>query len=91
MVSLVDHSEHSVDILVTDQGIADLRGKDPVQRAHEIIKNCAHPMYRELLNDYLNLGTQGQTPHTLQASLAFHTEFLSSGDMRNVDWSKFMK
>lgn len=91
MVSHVDHSEHSVDILVTDQGIADLRGKDPVQRAYEIINNCAHPMYRELLTDYLKLGTAGQTPHTLQASLAFHTEFLSSGDMRNVNWADFMK
>lgn len=91
MVSHVDHTEHSVDILVTDQGVADLRGKDPVQRAHEIINNCAHPMYRETLRDYLKLAaaTGGQTPHTLRASLAFHTEFLTSGDMRNVDWSKF--
>ncbi|MCM1520548.1 MAG: succinate CoA transferase [Lachnoclostridium sp.] len=91
MVSHVDHSEHSVDILVTDQGVADLRGKDPVQRAYEIIKNCAHPLYKELLTDYLNLGATGQTPHSLYASLAFHNEFLSSGDMRNVDWSKFSK
>lgn len=90
MVSHVDHSEHSVDILVTDQGIADLRGLDPVERAHEIINNCAHPEYRELLRDYLKLSTRGgQTPHTLTASLSFHTEFLSSGDMRNVDLSKF--
>ena len=90
MVSHVDHTEHSVDIIVTDQGIADLRGLDPVERAHEIINNCAHPIYRELLNDYLKLSTRGgQTPHTLHAALAFHTEFLSSGDMRNVDWSKF--
>lgn len=90
MVSHVDHSEHSVDILVTDQGIADLRGKDPVQRAHEIINNCAHPLYRDMLRDYLMLSTTGgQTPHTLRAALAFHTEFLDSGDMRNVDWSRF--
>ncbi len=91
MVSHMDHSEHSVDIIVTDQGIADLRGKDPIQRAKEIINNCAHPMYRELLTDYLNMGgpTGGQTPHTLRASLAFHTEFLQSGDMRNVDLSKY--
>ncbi len=48
-------------------------------------------MYRELLTDYLNMGgpTGGQTPHTLRASLAFHTEFLQSGDMRNVDLSKY--
>ena len=91
MVSHVDHTEHSVDIIVTDQGIADLRGLDPVQRANTIIDNCAHPMYRELLRDYLKLSVRGgQTPHTLEASLAFHTEFLSSGDMRNVNWGKFM-
>lgn len=91
MVSHLDHSEHSVDIIVTDQGIADLRGKDPIQRAHEIINNCAHPMYRELLTDYLNLGGPqgGQTPHTLRASLSFHTEFLESGDMRNVNFAKY--
>lgn len=90
MVSHVDHTEHSVDIIVTDQGIADLRGLDPVERANEIINNCAHPIYRELLRDYLKLSTRGgQTPHTLEASLGFHTEFLASGDMRNVDWSKF--
>ncbi len=91
MVSHVDHSEHSVDILVTDQGIADLRGLEPVERAHEIINKCAHPIYRELLNDYLKLSTRGgQTPHTLEASLGFHAEFLASGDMRNVNWGKYV-
>lgn len=89
MVSHLDHSEHSVDVLVTDQGVADLRGKDPVQKAEEIINNCAHPMYRELLRDYLKLGLGGQTPHNLHAALAFHQEFLTSGDMRNVDFAKY--
>ncbi len=89
MVSHADHSEHSVDILITDQGIADLRGKDPVQRAEAIIENCANPMYRELLWDYLKLGKGGQTPHTLAAAFAFHCEFANSGDMRNVDYSKY--
>lgn len=90
MVSHVDHSEHSVDILITDQGIADLRGKDPIQRAEEIIKNCASPEYRELLSDYLKLSEAGgQTPHKLEAALSFHSEFLASGDMRNVNFSKF--
>ena len=66
-VGHVDHSEHSVDVIITDQGIADLRGKDPVQRAETIIDNCANPMYRELLHDYLRLGINGaggQTPIT---------------------------
>lgn len=89
MVAHADHSEHSVDILVTDQGIADLRHKDPVERAHEIINNCAHPMYRELLNDYLKLGKGGQTPHSLNASFAFHNAFNETGDMRNTDFAKY--
>jgi len=87
MVAHPDHSEHSVDILVTDQGIADLRGKDPVQRAHEIINNCAHPMYRELLNDYLKIGRGGQTPHVLERAFAFHNAFNETGDMRNASFS----
>lgn len=90
MVAHPDHSEHSVDILVTDQGIADLRHKDPVERAYEIINNCAHPDYRPLLLDYLNLGTQGQTPHTLKAAFAFHNAFNETGDMRNADYAKYL-
>ncbi|MBD5234583.1 MAG: succinate CoA transferase [Bacteroidales bacterium] len=90
MVAHPDHSEHSVDILVTDQGIADLRHKDPVERAHAIIDNCAHPMYRPLLKEYLNLGTQGQTPHTLRAAFAFHNAFSETGDMRNADYGKYL-
>ena len=89
MVSHLDHSEHSVDALITDQGIADLRGKDPVQRAETVIENCVHPEYKELLWDYLKLGKGGQTPHSLKAAFAFHNEFAESGDMRKVDWSKF--
>lgn len=89
MASHIDHTEHSVDVIITDQGVADLRGLDPVQRAESIIANCAHPMYRQLLTEYLHLGTAGQTPHSLEASLAFHTTFKATGDMRNVDWSRY--
>ncbi len=89
MVSHADHSEHSVDIIVTDQGIADLRHKDPVERAYEIINNCAHPMYRELLLDYLKMGKGGQTPHSLNAAYAFHNAFNEFGDMSKADFSKY--
>ncbi len=88
MVAHPDHSEHSVDILVTDQGIADLRHKDPVERAYEIINNCAHPMYREMLTDYLKRGA-GQTPHSLKAAFEFHNAFNETGDMRNADLGKY--
>lgn len=86
MVAHPDHSEHSVDILVTDQGIADLRHKDPVERAHEIIENCAHPDYRPLLRDYLKMGKGGQTPHVLSSAFAFHNAFNETGDMHNASF-----
>ncbi|MCM1451779.1 MAG: succinate CoA transferase [Clostridium sp.] len=87
MTAHPDHSEHSVDILVTDQGIADLRGKDPVQRAEEIIANCANPMYKELLWDYLKMGKGGQTPVSLDKAFAFHNAFNETGDMRNANFA----
>ena len=89
MVSHLDHSEHSVDIIITEQGVADLRGKDPVQRAEVVIENCAHPDYRPLLREYLKMGRGGQTPHTLKAAFAFHETFLAEGNMKATDFSKF--
>lgn len=91
MVAHPDHSEHSVDVIVTDQGIADVRGLDPVDRAKKIIENCVHPMYKELLMDYLKLGKGGQTPHTLEAAFAFHNAFNETGDMRNADYARYVK
>ena len=43
MVSHHDHTEHDVMFIVTEQGMADLRGKSPRQRARLIIEHCAHP------------------------------------------------
>ena len=50
MASHVDHNEHSVQVVVTDQGLADLRGLGPAARAERIIDNCAHPAYRPYLH-----------------------------------------
>ena len=52
MVTHVDHTEHDVQVIVTEQGLADLRGLSPKQRAEVIIANCAHPAYRPALEDY---------------------------------------
>ena len=60
-------------------------------RAEEIIEKCVHPDYKQLLRDYLELGVKGQTPQNLDACFAFHREIATSGDMRNVDWSKYKK
>lgn len=81
MVSHQDHSEHSVRVVITEWGVADLRGKDPRQRAEAIIENCAHPMYRPLLRQYLEKTENGHIPHDLSSAFAFHEEFLRSGDM----------
>jgi acyl-CoA hydrolase len=90
MVSHEDHSEHDVNIIVTEQGVADLRGKSPRQRAECIIENCAHPSYRPLLREYLAINDAAHTPQVLQGALAFHEEFMKSGDMHNVDWKNYM-
>ena len=89
MVSHVDHSEHSVKVIVTDQGVADLRNLSPIQKAHTIIENCVHPDYKQLMWDYLKIARKGQTPHNLWAAFAMHNTFEETGDMRLTDFSKY--
>ena len=91
MVSHQDHSEHSVNVIITEQGIADLRGKSPMERAKTVIENCAHPDYKQLLWDYLKIASKGQTSHSLSAALGMHEVFLDKGDMRLTDWADFKK
>lgn len=78
MVSHTDHTEHDVDILVTDEGLADLRGKSPRERAVEIITNCVHPDYKEQIWDYYNRAVStrgGHTPHILEEAFSWHRHF----------------
>ncbi|NVK33161.1 MAG: acetyl-CoA hydrolase/transferase family protein [Rhodobacteraceae bacterium] len=86
MVSHVDHTEHDVDILVTDQGLADLRGLAPRERAQTIIANCVHPDYREALLDYHERAKArgGHTPHILEEAVSWHTAFRDHKDMRKA-------
>jgi acetyl-CoA hydrolase len=84
MVTHLDHSEHSVQIIVTEQGVADLRGKSPHERASLIIEKCAHPEYRPMLEAYLKLGGETHTPQTFDNAYAFHRAFLADGDMRKA-------
>ena len=89
MVSHMDHSEHSVKVIITEHGVADLRGKSPIQRARAIIDNCVDPAYRPLLDEYLNMGIKGHTPQNLKSCFAMHIEFAKSGDMHNVNWKDY--
>jgi succinate CoA transferase len=82
LVSHMDHSEHSVQVVVTENGVADLRGKTPNERAQLIIEKCAHPQFHDLLHHYHEMSKQGQTPQTLSRAFAFHEQFLRTGDMR---------
>ncbi len=84
MCSHTDHSEHSVQVLVTEHGVADFRGKDPRERAEAVITNCVDPSYRDLLWSYFKLTEKGHTPQSFRSAFAFHEAFLESGDMRNT-------
>jgi succinyl-CoA:acetate CoA-transferase len=86
MASHVDHTEHDTMILITEQGLADLRGLAPKQRARAVIARCAHPEYRPALEDYFERALRDSygkhTPHLLGEALSWHERFVSTGDMR---------
>jgi succinyl-CoA:acetate CoA-transferase len=85
MASHVDHTEHDVQVIVTEQGLADLRGLSPNQRAKVIIENCAHPDFRPALLDYHKRAISGalgrHTPHLLDEALSWHQRYLREGRM----------
>lgn len=86
MVTHVDQNEHSVQVVVTEQGLADLRGLSPVKKARLIIEKCAHPDYRGLLREYLDYGLEHapskHTPHVLERAFEFHNRLAKNGSMR---------
>ena len=86
MASHIDHTEHDVAVLVSEQGLADLRGLSPRQRAQQVIDHCAHPDYRPMLQDYLDRALRDSrgkhTPHLLGEALSWHQRFLDTGTMR---------
>ncbi len=86
MCSHVDHTEHDTDIIVTEQGLADLRGLCPKKRALEIINKCAHPDFRPMLLDYFERADaatkHAQTPHIIKEALSWHERFIETGTMK---------
>ncbi|NML16069.1 acetyl-CoA hydrolase/transferase family protein [Azohydromonas caseinilytica] len=85
MASHVDHTEHDVQVLVTEQGLADLRGLSPKQRSHAVIENCAHPDFKPLLRDYVRRALEGgsgrHTPHLLREAFDWHLQVQAGGRM----------
>lgn len=81
MVTHCDHNEHSVQVLVTEQGLADLRGLGPIERARRIIDKCAHPMYRDYLHKYIENSPMGHVRHDLSKCFELHQNLLATGQM----------
>ncbi len=82
LCSHVDHTEHSVQVLVTEQGLADLRGLGPRERARRIIEQCAHPEYRDYLLRYLESAPPGHLRQDLRHCFDLHRALLEHGTMR---------
>lgn len=85
MVSHVDHTEHDVMVIVTEQGYADLRCLSPKERAVNIIDNCAHPDYKEQLRSYFLRACESNdrhTPHILEEALSWHIKSKNTGSMK---------
>ncbi|CAH2354480.1 acetyl-CoA hydrolase [[Candida] railenensis] len=93
MCSHVDQTEHDLDIVVTEQGLADLRGLSPKERAKQIIKHAAHPDYRDQLTDYFDRAEffarkkkSLHEPHILKDAFKMHTNFQENGTMKLSSW-----
>lgn len=86
MVSHVDHTEHDVSIIVTEHGLADLRGLPPRHRARQMLDHCVDPSYRAQLEDYFERASRASfgkhTPHLLPEALSWHQRWLDTGSMR---------
>ncbi|MCJ1370415.1 acetyl-CoA hydrolase [Loxospora ochrophaea] len=93
MCTHVDQTEHDLDVVVTEQGLADVRGLAPRERARRIIKHCAHPDYRPILSEYLDRAEYeclrkgwGHEPHLLWQAFAMHKELDERGTMKIRSW-----
>ena len=86
MCSHIDHTEHDVDVIITEQGVADLRGLAPRKRALEIINKCVHPDYKPVLLDYYKRAVEAtkhaHTPHIIKEALSFHEKFIETKSMK---------
>lgn len=90
LVTHVDHTEHSVHVVVTENGVADLRSKSPYEKAQLLINNCVHQDFREPLMSFLHKMKSGHSPHALGASFAMHEQFLKTGHMQGVTWKDLL-
>ncbi|KAK8798824.1 hypothetical protein WA158_007908 [Blastocystis sp. Blastoise] len=94
MCAHIDHTEHDLDVIVTEQGLADVRGMSPRQRAQYIIKTCAHPDYKDQLLDYYKMAEKeciakkaGHEPQLLEYCHKMHINLAKNGTMKLDKWN----
>ena len=93
MCTHVDQTEHDLDVVVTEQGLADVRGLSPRERARVIINKTAHPEYKPILTDYFERAEYeclkkgwGHEPHMLWQTFKMHKELNDHGTMKIKNW-----
>ena len=89
MVSHLDSSEHSVCAIVTEQGVADLRGRAPPSGPSSSSKTAPTLITGPSCATTL-LGGSGHSLQSLGAAFGMHLAYGKSGDMRNVNWSQLL-
>lgn len=96
MATHVDQTEHDLDVVVTEQGLADVRGLSPRERARVIIDKCAHPDYKPILLDYFERAESeclrkgwGHEPHMLFKTFNMHRNLAEKGTMKLNSWDDY--
>ncbi|KAJ9666885.1 acetyl-CoA hydrolase [Coniosporium apollinis] len=94
MCTHVDQTEHDLDVIVTEQGLADVRGLSPKERARVIIDKCSHPDYKPILQDYFDKAEYecmkkgwGHEPHLLWNAFDMHKNLNENGTMKIDKWA----
>ena len=89
----IDHTEHDLDILVTEQGLADLRGLAPKDRAQKIIDKCVHPDYKPIIQEYFDMAKKeclaksiGHEPQLFDRCFKMQQNLAQNGTMKIKSW-----
>ncbi len=91
--SHIDHTEHDLDVIVTEIGLADVRGMAPKDRAKLIIEKCVHPVYKPIMQEYLEMSAadclkkkMGHEPQLWDRAFKMHLNLAKNGTMRIKNW-----
>ena len=89
----IDHTEHDLDVVVTEQGLADLRGLAPKERAQEIINKCVHPDYKDIIQEYFDIAKKeclakgiGHEPQLFDRCFKMQMNLAKNGTMKIDNW-----